>query len=213
MAVRISGLHTFAAPREAVWQVLIDPVRLARALPGCEKLEPLGDNRYHGELAIKIGPVEGRFAGTVSLLDQVPPESYRLEMDGKGASGFVQGKGVIRLGDNGTGTDLSYEVEAQVGGRVATVGQRLLESSAKVVARQALEELDRLLPAPAAAAGSGAAAPAAEPPPPSSQAALAAGFAKGLFAELVPRPWRPVVILAALAVLALVVFLLVRLLS
>ncbi len=212
MAVKISGLHTFSAPREAVWQVLIDPVRLARALPGCEKLEPLGDDRYHGELTIKIGPVEGRFSGTVALLDQVAPESYRLEMDGKGASGFVQGKGVIQLRDNGTGTDLSYEVDAQVGGRVATVGQRLLESSAKVVARQALEELDRLLPAPTAP-GTDAAAPAAEPPAPSSQAALAAGFAKGLFAELVPRPWRPVVILAALAALALVVFLLVRLLS
>jgi uncharacterized protein len=212
MPVKIQGEHTFSAPRAVVWEALLDPEVLGRTLPGAEKLEQVGEHQLAGVIDIRVGPVQGKFQGTVTMTDVRPLEGYHLSLKGTGAPGFVEGSGAIRLSDapDGAGTTLHYDVDTQVGGRIAGVGQRLLDSSAKVVTRQALESLEKQVTARAAAETG---APAAAAPEAPSQAAFAADFAKGLVGELVPRERRPLVIgvsVGVLAVLALLLVLLAR---
>jgi hypothetical protein len=162
--LKIQGEYRFAAPRQEVWEALLDPEVLSRTVPGSQGLERSGDNAFEGELKIKVGPVQGVFQGKVTLLELDPPRGYTLKLDGRGAPGFVNGSGVIALADDPAGgTLLHYDVDAQVGGKIAGVGQRLLESSAKVITRQALEALDGQIRARSAAAAPspGPTAPAA----------------------------------------------------
>ena len=195
--MKITGKHALAVPRDVVWEAILDPEVLSRTLPGCEDMAPVGDNQFRGKLKMKIGPVQGLFEGGVELLDLDPPNGYNLKMDGKGAPGFVTGTGSIRLEDtDDNGTLLHYDIDARVGGRIAAVGQRLLDSSAKVLTRQGLQGLDRQLEARAAAAA--AAAAGAETP---SQAAFAGRFAAGLAKELWPYlAGGALVVLAAIAI-------------
>jgi hypothetical protein len=226
--VKLAGEHTFPIARERLWVALLDPGLLARVLPGCEPLEPEEDGapeasrgisaqatggsrfvRYRAAMTLKVGPVQGRFTGTLALAELDPPNGYRMQIDGSGPAGFLRGAGRITLVETAGATTLGYELDAQVGGRVAAVGQRLVESSARAFARQGLEGLERELAARAtptdAAAASGASAAAARLPP--SQAAFAARFARGLWREL-PAGWRygalalAAALLAALALLA-----------
>ncbi|MCY3965300.1 MAG: carbon monoxide dehydrogenase subunit G [Acidobacteria bacterium] len=188
--MKITGSHTFAVPRSIVWEAILDPEVLSRTLPGCEDMAPVGENQFRGKLKMKVGPVQGVFEGGVELLDLDPPNGYNLKMDGKGAPGFVNGTGALRLEDaEDGGTLLHYDIDARVGGRIAAVGQRLLDSSAKVLTRQGIQGLATQLEARAAAEAA-AEAPAvaassddAEPP---SQAAFAGRFAAGLARELWP---------------------------
>lgn len=176
--VTLDGSYSFDAPQEVVWEAVQDPHVLSRVLPGCERLEQVGENEYEGEINIRVGPVQGNFAGTVRLSDIQPPHSYTLELEGQGRPGYVKGAGQLRLESAGDGkTTLHYNGEAQLSGRIASVGQRLMDSSARSITRQGLESLDkqiqaRLQPPPAADAPTGAttasAAPAAPPPPPST---------------------------------------------
>ncbi len=201
--VKIKGSHNLAVPRGVVWEAILDPDVLSRTLPGCEDMAPVADNRFRGKLKMKVGPVQGVFEGGVELLDLDPPNGYRLKMDGKGAPGFVNGSGSLRLEDaDDGGTLLHYEIDAQVGGRIAAVGQRLLDSSARVLTRQGLQGLEQQLaaraPSPDAAAGvsdpvESSAAPEAPParheataPPAPSRAAFAGRFAAGMARELWP---------------------------
>ncbi len=159
MPVKLQGQHSFPAPREVVWQALVDPQILARTLPGAERLVAVGENRFEGQINLKVGPVQGQFAGSVELSEVRPLEGYRLELKGQGATGFVEGAGRVWLeggeggledGDDGS-TTLHYDIDSQIGGRIAGVGQRLLDSSAKVLTRQALEGLGRQIEAMAPA--------------------------------------------------------------
>jgi carbon monoxide dehydrogenase subunit G len=212
--LKIQGEHRFAAPRQEVWRALLDPDVLSRTVPGSQGLEKTGDNEFKGELKIKIGPVQGVFQGKVALQDLDPPRGYTLKLDGRGAPGFVNGSGAIALEDDPAGgTVLRYDVDAQVGGRIAGVGQRLLDSSAKVITRQALEALDAQIqarsggaaanPGPAASSPEPAApqAPQAPPPPPST-ASFAAGVLKGVVVDLVPPRHRRKVAIAGIGVAA-----------
>lgn len=235
--MKLQGEHTFDAPRSEVWEALLDPQILVNTLPGCERLEEVGEHELEGALNIQVGPVSGKFDGKVRLLELQPEESYRLKLDGKGAPGFVNGDGKIRLEDaEGGGTLLTYEVDAQVGGRIAGVGQRLLLSSGRVLSRQALEGLEaqlqaRRTPAEAKeaeepeASEEAAVEPAdgkpAEQKPPTrrvarptaeapSQMEFAMKFAKGMFEETVPPKMRPMVILLALLLWFLLGFFLGR---
>lgn len=177
--VTLEGSYSFAAPQEIVWDAVQDPNVLSRVLPGCERLEQIGENEYEGEINIRVGPVQGNFAGTVRLSDIQPPNSYTLELEGQGRPGYVKGAGELRLesDDDGT-TTLHYSGEAQLSGRIASVGQRLMDSSARSITRQGLESLDkqiqvRLQPEPEPddaqpSAPTKAAAPQAGPPPPST---------------------------------------------
>lgn len=143
--MRVAGEYTIAAPRNEVWAALLDPEVLAGTLPGFQRLERVDEHTFTGALALGVGPVQGRFDGRLELSDLVPLESYRLKMQGRGAPGFVEGAGVVRLEDAETGTLLSYDVEVQVGGKIAGVGQRLLEMVSRTLTKQALERLERAI--------------------------------------------------------------------
>ena len=213
--MKIQGNHHFDAPRDEVWKALLDPDVLAATVPGSQGLEQIGDNEYEGELKIKIGPVQGRFQGKVSLLDLDPPNGYQIKIEGRGPAGFMNGTGSLALSEDGGGTLMDYDVDAQVGGRIAGVGQRLLDSSAKVITRQALEALEKQIVARVPPAADGAGDPAqgeAAPPAPAapSQTEFAAGVAKGLAAELIPKPYRRLITMAAIGSVAAVLVLFVR---
>lgn len=205
--MKLQGTHTFDAPRERVWRALLDPDVLARTLPGCEKLERVGDNEFRGALNVQVGPVKGQFQGTLVLTDVRPLEGYHMKLDGKGPAGFMNGEGDLRLTDAGSGTALAYDIDSQVGGRVAAVGQRLLESSAKSITRQGLEGLSREL----AAIGETEAASAPPPPPVQpTQAEIAARVAGDVARDLVPPERRPWLIGGALLGVAVIGLLLAR---
>ena len=139
--MKLEGTYTFEAPRQAVWEALMDPEVLAKVMPGCEKLEEVEENKYKGILNVKVGPVQGKFEGVVTITEVNPPEGYSIQVDGRGPAGFMKGVGQIRLEDQGETTLIHYGGDAQVGGRIASVGQRLLDTTAKSMSRQSLEGL------------------------------------------------------------------------
>ncbi len=147
--MRIEGTYRLEHPRQAVWAALMDPGVLAGTLPGCERLERVGEDTFEGRLRVSIGPVRGDFQGRLTMSEAVAPESYRMQLDGRGPNGFMTGAGTVRLeeADGGEATVVHYDLEAQVGGKIAGLGQRLLESSGKAVAQQGLEGLERQLAA------------------------------------------------------------------
>lgn len=208
--MKIEGSHTFAAPQDTVWPMLLDPNVLAKVMPGCEKLEQVGPNEYTGVLKIRVGPVQGTFDGVVTLSDINAPESYQMEVNGKGAPGFVKGNGRIHLeGDSEAATVMRYEGEVQVGGRLASVGQRLLDTSARAVIRQSLEGLDQQVQARVQAQTADVADSAAAPPPPveaPSQTEFALGVARNFLEEIAPPEKRPELVTKGLLILAALVF-------
>jgi len=160
--MKVAGEYRFDAPPEEVWEALLDPEVLAAIMPGCKKLEMTGDNQYQGILDMKVGPVQGQFQGKVNLEDLEPPNGYNLKLDGQGAPGFVKATAQVGLAAEGAGTMMSYAGDAQVGGRIASVGQRLLDSSSKAIIKQSLEGLNAQVAARAAtSAGEEVAAPEA----------------------------------------------------
>lgn len=216
--MKVEGEYTFDAPQELVWQALQDPDVLSNAMPGGEGFAEVGENEYAGDLNVKVGPVQGKFKGNIKLMDIVAPESYTMEVDGKGAPGFVKASGSLKLTPDGNKTHMVYSGDAQVGGRIASVGQRLLDTSAKSIIRQSLEGLNEYLKmqvaaktaAEAAGASEAEAASAAAQAPvpaytPPSQTAVAMNVARDVASDLVPPKYRPLVIggviLAILAIL------------
>ena len=162
--MKLQGDYVFDAPVDEVWSALLDPVVLAAVMPGCEKLDLVG-RQYVGELNIKVGPVQGKFSGRVDLLNIVAPSSYTMNIDGRGAPGFVKATAAVRLEKEGeNSTRMSYDADAQVGGKIASVGQRLLEASSRAITKQSLEGLNeniKIRVAAAAASRAAAAPPAA----------------------------------------------------
>lgn len=174
--MQLEGTHTFSAPVEAVWEVLMDPAALAQALPGGEQLERLSETDYAATMNVRVGPVQGKFEGKIELADLVPPRSYRMKVSGQGAPGFLSGEGALELEQVEGGTLLRYVGDVQIGGKIAGVSQRVMESTAKSLTRQGLQALDRqiaarLAPAPEAApplqAAEGVRSAPAAPPAPS----------------------------------------------
>jgi hypothetical protein len=144
--MKLKGEYIFNGPREEVWELVRDPEVLATALPGTQSLNQVSENAYEGEMHVRVGPVAGVFSGRVVASDEVPPESYTLMVEGKGAPGFAKGTGHVQLMDQGDGTTLmKYEGEMQIGGRIASVGQRLMDSASKSMIRQGLETLNKAL--------------------------------------------------------------------
>jgi hypothetical protein len=140
----LSGTYTFEGPRARVWEILQDPAVLAKALPGTKTLTQVGEDRYQGVMKISVGPVNAaEFAMNVELKDKVAPERFAMVIDGKGGVGFTKGTATIQLDEQpGPVTVMTYSSDVQVGGRIAAVGQRLLESVGKMMTRQALEALN-----------------------------------------------------------------------
>jgi carbon monoxide dehydrogenase subunit G len=138
--MKLEGDYVFEAKVPEVWSALFDPVILAAVMPGCEKLE-LVDGHYVGDIKVKVGPIQGKFTGKVDLQDKVEPESYTMIVDGRGAPGFVKATAQVKLAAEGDATRVHYDCDAQVGGKIASVGQRLLEASARAIVAQSLEGL------------------------------------------------------------------------
>jgi carbon monoxide dehydrogenase subunit G len=129
----LSASYTFAAPPAVVWNLLNDMEVVASCLPGCDRLEPIGEDRYRAELTLAVAAVSGRYSGTVTILDKRPPSSYRLVVEGTGKSGFVKGEATVELVEEQGSTIVHVKGEAQVGGLIARVGQRLLSSVSKMM--------------------------------------------------------------------------------
>ncbi|HKR95435.1 MAG TPA: carbon monoxide dehydrogenase subunit G [Candidatus Angelobacter sp.] len=140
--MKIEGTHTIEAPRERVFAALTDPAVLQRCIPGCEQMEKSGDNRYNAKLTAGVGPVKGVFTATVSLSELVPPEHYKLIVEGKGQPGFVNGTGDLNLKDAGNATEIQYTGEVNVGGLIASVGQRMIQSTANLLAGRFFKALE-----------------------------------------------------------------------
>ena len=134
--MKVSGSYTFQSSPEKVWAVLTDPAVLASCIPGCSGLEPLGEDEYQASVSVGVGPVRGNYNAKITLRDLVPPSSYRLVVEGNGPSGFASGEVTIRLSGQGEQTSVEVDSDAQVGGTVARVGQRLMGSVAKMMMDQ-----------------------------------------------------------------------------
>jgi len=204
-ALRLAGDYIFAADPTTVWEALLDPNVLSRTLPGCERLERVGDNSFEGLLNIQVGPVKARFQGTLELSNLRPAEGYHLRLNGRGPAGFMSAEGDLTLEKVEGGTRLTYDLTAGVGGTLAGVGQRLLESSARVIASIGLEGLAaQILAREGTAGGEPAAAPAAP-----TAAAVTKRVAKEVAKDLLP-PGRRRWALAGLVGLAAVLIVLIR---
>lgn len=138
--MKLAGDYLFDATVPEVWSALFDPVILAAVMPGCEKLD-LVEGQYVGEIKVKVGPIQGKFTGKVDLNDKIEPESYTMIVDGRGAPGFVKATAAVKLTAEGERTRVFYDTDAQIGGKIASVGQRLIEASARAIVAQSLEGL------------------------------------------------------------------------
>jgi len=135
MALEMTGEYILPLDRAAVYAALNDAEVLKRCIPGCEQLEKLSDTEFAAVARIEVGPVKARFKGKVRLEDLDPPQGYRIVGEGEGGvAGFAKGNARVTLAEVPTGTRLSYQAEAQVGGKLAQLGQRLLAGSAKKIA-------------------------------------------------------------------------------
>lgn len=157
----MSGERRIFAPREKVWAALNDPAVLKAAIPGCETMEKLSETELKATASVKIGPISAKFAGKVNLLDLDPPNGYRIEGEGQGGvAGFAKGGASVRLVADGSDTILSYDVKANVGGKIAQLGARLIDATAKQMADAFFDRFAAQV-ATAAASPEAAAAPAA----------------------------------------------------
>ena len=139
--MKISGSYTLPLPRERAYQIMQDPEILARAIPGCESLERIGPDEYRMKMKMALASLSGAFEGKVRITDQMPPESFRLVVEGSGRVGFVKGDGLLKLSSMDGGTEVSYEGDAQVGGTMAAVGQRLIDGTAKMMIKKFFDKL------------------------------------------------------------------------
>jgi carbon monoxide dehydrogenase subunit G len=203
--VKIEGQYIFDGPREEVWELVRDPEVLATALPGTQSLEQVSENEYAGKMHVRIGPVSGVFAGKIVVTDEVPPESYTLAVEGRGVPGFANGVGHVTLVANDDGTTLmEYEGDMQVGGRLASVGQRLIDTASRSMIRQGLDSLNNALKARMQAELDGVEADYVPP----TEAEFAAAVAKDVAREMVSPAQAIGIVVAVVAVIAVLAILL-----
>jgi len=144
MAVDMSGEEHIEAPVQKVWEALNDAAVLKACIPGCESLEKVSDTELNAIVSLKIGPIKARFNGEVELTNLKPPHSYTIQGEGKGGiAGFAKGGADVELTANGTGTVLSYTARADVGGKIAQLGGRLIQSTSKKLAAEFFSNLNK----------------------------------------------------------------------
>src|SRR5579859_3297840 len=158
--MKISGSYTLPVAPERAYQLLQDPAILAQAMPGCESLEKIGPDEYRMKMKVLLAALSGQFEGKVRITDQAPPTSFRLIVEGSGRIGFLKGEGLLKLAPRYTDyispkadvptpaaevtTVVSYEGDAQVGGTMAAVGQRLIDGTAKMMIKKFFDKLASL---------------------------------------------------------------------
>lgn len=144
--MKIEGEYLFHGPREEVWKIIRDPDVLVTCIPGAQKMTQISENEYEGAIALRIGPISGQFGGKLTVSNENPPESCTLTVEGKGAAGFGKGLGHVLLVDQGpTETLLKYTGELNIGGKLAGVGQRLIDSVGRSMINKGMETLDKTL--------------------------------------------------------------------
>jgi carbon monoxide dehydrogenase subunit G len=183
--MELTGQRRLPVDRAAAWSALNDPEVLRAAIPGCESIERTGENQYALHVAAALGPVRAKFRGRLNVEDIVAPESYTLRFEGEGGTaGFAKGTAKVRLSDDAGATRLDYAVQSQVGGRLAQVGNRLIDSAARKLADDFFAAFEQRLQPEAQAA------PPPEPPARSpvagyvALAAIAAAIAVAVYLML-----------------------------
>jgi carbon monoxide dehydrogenase subunit G len=181
----MSGEYRIPAPRDRVWAALNDPDILKQAIPGCEELVKHSDTELEAKVTAKVGPVKAKFGGNVRLENINPPESYSIVGEGKGgAAGFAKGGADVHLKEDGTDTILTYTAKAEVGGKLAQIGSRLIQGTAKKMADDFFGTFSRVVGEGAAAAAAAPAGPAAEAAPaPAAEPARPAVSPAGVVTE------------------------------
>ena len=157
--MKMNGEEIIAAARATVWKALNDPQVLKQCIPGCESIVKHSDTKMEARVTVKVGPVKAGFTGIVNLTNLNPPNSYRISGEGKGIAGLANGGADVRLEDAEGGTKLSYDVDAQVGGKLAMLGSRLIDSTARSLATQFFDKFAKLVGGMKEAAPKKAAAP------------------------------------------------------
>lgn len=144
--MKLSEEKRIEVPRDQVWAGLNDAEILEKSIPGCESLEKVSDTEFNATVSAKVGPVKAKFKGSVTLSDLNPPESYRISGEGKGgAAGFAKGGATITLTEDGDATILKYDVDADVGGKLAQIGGRLLEGTSKKLSAEFFDNFEKAL--------------------------------------------------------------------
>ena len=140
--MKIEGSYMFNAPRDKVWQVLLDPKVMAQCIPGCESLKEVGPDQYEATMKVGIASVKGNYKGKVAIKDKQAPSHYVLSGEGTGGPGFMQGDVSIDLEENEGRTLLKYNTDAKVGGLIASIGQRMLNGVAKMMVDQFFKKME-----------------------------------------------------------------------
>jgi len=177
--MEIKGEYRIDAPRDKVFAALNDPAVLQACIPGCESLERLSDTEMTAKVRLRIGPVSAAFGGKVTLSDIDPPNGYRISGEGQGgAAGFAKGGAVVKLTEDSGATVLTYDVDAQVGGKIAQVGARLIDGTARKLADEFFGKFAAMVggPPPQAAIAGTAAGSGAPVAPPVPGAAVQRGY-------------------------------------
>lgn len=140
--MKLQATYTLPVPRQRLWDLLLTPAELQQCLPGCERLTQVGPDTYDATLTIGAAAVKGTYTGRLQILDQEPPSRCRLRIEGTGTSGFVRGEAVVLLGEDPTGTTLAIEADAQVGGLIASVGQRMLAGVGRMLLGEFIKRVE-----------------------------------------------------------------------
>ena len=143
--MKVNGTYTVPVPKERAYALLQDPSVLAQCMPGCDRLEQTGEDSYQMKMKMAIAAVSGQFDGKIRILDKVQPHQFKLVVEGNGKIGFLKGEGVLQLADAEAGeTNVSYEGDVQVGGTIAAVGQRLLDTTSKLMIKRFFDKFSEV---------------------------------------------------------------------
>ncbi len=140
--MKIEGTYTFGAPRDRVWQVMLDPKIIAQCIPGCESMHEVSPDEYEAVMKVVVASVKGTYKGKVAIKDKQPPSHYVLSGQGSGGPGFMQGDVAIDLEDQNGQTLLKYSTDAKVGGLIASIGQRMMNGVARMMVEQFFKKME-----------------------------------------------------------------------
>ena len=198
--MKVEGEHLFKGTRQQVWDLFRDTEVMAAALPGTKKMEFVGENTYEAAMNVRVGPVAGEFSGQLVISNEDHPSSYTMSVDGHGKPGFLKGVGDVILKDQGEKlTLMEYTGEVQIGGRLAAVGQRLIDTVAKSIISQAFETLDNVLAERVSAAEEGRGA--------TYEKASESDYAAAVARDMLGAPWVKWAVGAGLLVVIVVILL------